>query len=82
MDPGMPMMSDPLGGAPAMSSAPPPQIDPAKLRMIQQLMMQRQGAGGPMPGPMYPAPPMLGSPPRPGNPTIYPGVPAFGGVRG
>ncbi len=70
-DPGMPMMPDPSGGAVSPSLAPPPQIDPAKLAMIRQILMQRMMQGGGM-GQMAP-PPMLGAPPaRPMAPPMMP----------
>lgn len=84
MDPGMPVMPDPSGGAVVPSVAPPPQVDPAKLAMIKQIMMQRMLQGGQGMGQMAP-PPMLGAPPaRPMPPTMLPGQPPFGmnGVRG
>jgi hypothetical protein len=90
MDPGMPMMPDPSGGAPSPSMAPPPQIDPAKLAMIRQILMQRmmQQGGGMM---QQPQPPLLGTPPasmggqsmnpslgRPASMQMIPGQPPFG----
>ena len=65
-------------GMPDPSMAPPPQMDPAKLAMIRQIMMQRMMQGGGM-GQMPAPPPMLGAPPRPTAPTMLPGQPAFGG---
>jgi hypothetical protein len=84
MDPGMPMMPDPTtGGMPAVVPQVPA-IDPAKLKMIRDLLMQRmtQTGGGPMPGPMYPAPPILGAPPARPAPQMIPGQPPFGGMSG
>lgn len=88
MDPGMPMMPDPTtGGMPTVlpGSAGAPAIDPQKLAMIRQLLMQRMGAGGGMPSAGM-QPPMLGMPPqRPqAAPPMYPGMPPMGmsGPRG
>ncbi len=82
MDPGMPMMPDPSGGAVVPSMAPPPQIDPAKLAMIREMLLKRMMSGG-QGMPMAPPPAMLGAPPRPMMPpTMIPGQPPFGGMNG